>query len=342
MVFAQTRLIMTCKPVLIFTYISCVFLFCFDLTTGIAYTQPARIIFDTDMDTDCDDTGALAILHTLADRGECEILATIVCSHFPYSAPCTEAINTYFGRPDIPIGVPKGGGASIDRGSRYAKQIAERFPTTLKTNDDAPDAVQVYRKILSQQDDHSVVICSVGYLTNLAYLMASEGDEFTPLSGMELIEQKVKLWVCMGGRYPKHLDPKVYGNFKPDPKSAVKAANELPGRVVFSGLGNDIYTGYGLKELSDDNPVKIAYQLFLRDQDARNSWDPVAVMYAVRPHLDFWKLKEKGYNHIFENGTNEWRDEDKPNHNLLVMDEDAKPTLQNMMEELMTTVPAKK
>jgi hypothetical protein len=42
-----------------------------------AYTTPAdgsvKIIFDTDMHTDCDDAGALAILHTLADKGECEI-----------------------------------------------------------------------------------------------------------------------------------------------------------------------------------------------------------------------------------------------------------------------------
>ena len=75
------------------------------------YPRPCRaqvkIIYDTDMDTDCDDAGALAILHALADRGEAEILATVVSSRYRWSVPCVEAINRYYGRPDLPIGAPK-------------------------------------------------------------------------------------------------------------------------------------------------------------------------------------------------------------------------------------------
>src|SRR2546426_660484 len=41
-------------------------------------SEPVKVIFDTDMDSDCDDVLALAILHVLADRGEAEILATVV------------------------------------------------------------------------------------------------------------------------------------------------------------------------------------------------------------------------------------------------------------------------
>ena len=101
-----------------------------------------KVIFDTDMDTDCDDAGALAILHALADRGEAEILGTVVSSRYAWSAPCVEAINRYHGRGDLPIGVPKTKWADTGRrGSRYAKQIAEQYSTRLKSNDDAPDAV---------------------------------------------------------------------------------------------------------------------------------------------------------------------------------------------------------
>ena len=43
---------------------------------GVTLTAaPVKILFDTDMTTDCDDAGAMAVLHALADRGECEILA---------------------------------------------------------------------------------------------------------------------------------------------------------------------------------------------------------------------------------------------------------------------------
>lgn len=86
--------------------------------------EPLPIIFDTDMDSDCDDAGALALLHALADRGEGEILSTVVSSQHPWSGPCVDAINTYFGRPDLPIGVPQGPGRD-QQGSRFARQIAE-------------------------------------------------------------------------------------------------------------------------------------------------------------------------------------------------------------------------
>ena len=39
---------------------------------------PIRVILDTDMDSDCDDMGALAMLHALADSGEAQILAVMM------------------------------------------------------------------------------------------------------------------------------------------------------------------------------------------------------------------------------------------------------------------------
>ncbi|HWI58536.1 MAG TPA: hypothetical protein VNZ22_15025, partial [Bacillota bacterium] len=97
------------------------------LSSTLLVAEPVRLIFDTDMDSDCDDAAALAMVHALADKGEVRILATMVSSKHPWSAPCTDAINTYYGRPNLPIGVPKGPGA-IEQGSRYARQIAEEFP----------------------------------------------------------------------------------------------------------------------------------------------------------------------------------------------------------------------
>lgn len=311
------------------------------ITIPAVHSSPVKILFDTDMDTDCDDTGALAILHGLANLGEAEILGTVVSSHFPYSAPCVEAINTYYNRPNIPIAASKQPGASIDRGSRYAKQVSERFPSSIKTNSDVPDAVSVYRQVLSKQKDNSVVLVTVGYLTNAAYLLESKPDDFSPLSGKDLVAKKIKLLVCMGGRYPSHLDPKVYGNFKPDPAAAVKVAKEWPGILLFSGLGNDIYTGDALKEIPDANPVKLAYKLYLGDKPTRPSWDPITVLYAVRPNEPFWIIQKEGYNHIFENGTNEWREQNKPNHWLLKIDDRYKPYIRNLLNALMVLPPIK-
>jgi len=65
-----------------------------------------RMIFDTDIQGDADDVGTVAVLHALADSGEAEILAMGVSSKNPWSPLCLSALNTYFGRGDIPLGVP--------------------------------------------------------------------------------------------------------------------------------------------------------------------------------------------------------------------------------------------
>jgi hypothetical protein len=299
-----------------------------------------KIIFDTDMDTDCDDAGALAVLHALADRGEAEILATVVSSRYPWSAPCVEAINRYYGRPELPIGAPRSQWADTGRrGSRYARQIAEQFSTQLRTNDDAPDAVQVYRRILAGQADDSVVVVTVGYLTNIRDLLASPADALSPLTGRELVQQKVSRWVCMGGRYPEHLDPGVFGNFKPDPTSAVIAAQDWPGPIYFSGLGEDVGTGGRLNETPEDNPVRRVYQLYLKDKPTRPSWDPIAVLFAVRSQADFWRVHVGGHNHIFPNGTNQWRDGAATNHRLVQLRPGSNEMLRDALDQLMVQAP---
>jgi hypothetical protein len=85
-----------------------------------------RLIFDTDIESDVDDVGSVALLHALADRGEVEILAMGVSAKHRWSVPCLSALNTYFGRPDIPLGGVKGPG--VDEGSKYAEAIAREFP----------------------------------------------------------------------------------------------------------------------------------------------------------------------------------------------------------------------
>lgn len=115
-------------------------------------------------------------------------------------------------------------------------------------------------------------------------------------------------------------------------------STQWPGQILFTGLGNDILTGECLRELNEENPARVAYKLFLGDKPARPSWDPIAVLYSVRPELAFWKLHQEGKNHIFENGTNEWRDGVAANHVLLQLEEDSKQKLESMLEELMCVV----
>ena len=140
-----------------------------------------------------------------------------------------------------------------------------------------PMQVRLYRDILSAQPDNSVVLISIGYLTNLHNLLLSTGDEILP--GTDLVKQKVKALICMGGQYPKGRE----WNFFQDPDSTRYVLEHWPTRIVFSGyeLGVKIMSGRRLSSLRTDNPVHRSYELYDNFRD-RPSWDQVTVLYGVR------------------------------------------------------------
>lgn len=178
-------------------------LFRFSLTVLLLATltvsgAPVRVLFDTDFMTDCDDPGALGMLHALADRGECEILATFCSGLNAWNVPAIVAVNTYYGRGTLPVAAVKGSGVNMP--SAYAQPLSQRFsvPAT-----EALDALPAYRKLLAAQPDRSVVLLTVGYATNVKNLLNSKPDGISPLGGRELAAAKVIRWVNMGGNFER-------------------------------------------------------------------------------------------------------------------------------------------
>ncbi len=239
--------------------------------------EPARILFDTDICSDVDDVGAVALLHALADRGEAEIVAmTISCAN-PDCALCLDALNTYYGRSGIPIGVVRAGGVMSD--SKYVAGIAKEFPHALKSAADAPDALATLRRSLAKQPDGSVTLVSVGFLTNIAALVDSPPDAESELNGRELARRKIKVWVAMAGKFPEGAEYNV------DRAAAAsqRAIAKWPTPIVFSGfeIGQPIETGAGLKAAPADSPIRRAYELY-NGLKNRSSWDQTAVLVGVR------------------------------------------------------------
>ncbi len=275
--------------------------------------RPVRLILDTDLESDVDDVGAIAVLHALADRGEVEILATMVSSNNEHSPACLGALNAYYGRPDLPIGQVRA--HAVGRPSRYAEQIAKEFSHNV--GEDVPDATKLYREILAKEPDRSVVFCTIGFLTTLRNLLESLPDEISDLDGPTLVARKVKLWVCMGGQYPKARDRQ--SNFKFDGDSAHVAVRDWPAPIAFCGyeIGVKIDTGSSLRNTPKSNPVRRAYELFNDLQD-RHSWDQTAVLYAVRGAGDIWDEQTRGYNHVTADGANEWRPIPDKDHVYLI------------------------
>jgi inosine-uridine nucleoside N-ribohydrolase len=323
------------------------------LTSAIAAAaEPVKIIMDVDMAEDVDDVGAIAVLHALVDRGEAQILGFMVSSKNEWTVPCLEAINTWYGRPDLPIGyqhsLQYGYHNLKDPGretpSKYAEAVAKNFPHRLQRSSDAPDAAKLCRKLLAAQPDHSVTIVSVGFLSNLRDLLDSRPDESSPLDGEALVKQKVKQWVCMGGIFPggKFPDGGDEYNFMWDTTASVRAVNDWPTPVVFSGfeIGARIKTGARLKETSEKNPVRACYEYYNR-LNPRESWDETAVLYAVRGPQDDWELSAPGFCLMHARvpfGYNQWISSADGPHRYLV-EKKSPEAMARIIEDLMIQPP---
>ena len=301
-------------------------------------SQAVPIIFDTDIGTDVDDAGALAILHVLADRGEAKILAAISANQNRFSAPAIDVINTYYGHADLPIGSSKTG----PNPEEWYHDTVPDYPHDLTSSDDAPDAVALYRKILAAQPDQSVTIVVVGWLTNMADLLNSKPDRFSPLSGRALVQAKVKELVSMGGRWPN--SPKKEGeyNFRMDGPAAHKVISDWPGKVMFTGLGKDVMTGAQLvAEEAKDNPVPAFYRNFFKGHKVseRSSWDLIAVLYAVRGLADYFTAVSDGKCLGQKDGSNKWVPGPAQNHSYLLY-KMPQAELAAVIEDLLLTPPA--
>ena len=54
-----------------------------------------------------------------------------------------------------------------------------------------PEAWRLYRQLLAAQPDASVTISSIGFTTNMELLLKSPPDQYSPLSGIDLVAAKV-------------------------------------------------------------------------------------------------------------------------------------------------------
>src|SRR6266536_3555961 len=126
-------------------------------------SPPIRLIVDTDFGQWWDDVAALGMVHAAADAGRVHLLGIMSDVDNPWDAAGLDALDTWYGRPDIPIGVPTG---AISVEQNYSQLLAQSYPHAGQPS----DAVGLYRRLLQAQPDHSVTILSIGALTNLAQL----------------------------------------------------------------------------------------------------------------------------------------------------------------------------
>ncbi|SDU29394.1 hypothetical protein SAMN05444156_3120 [Verrucomicrobium sp. GAS474] len=304
---------------------------------------PVPILVDTDLGSDCDDAGALAVLHALADAGEAEIAACLYSSgRNRYGPGCLAAINAYYGRPDVPIGTA----AESDLGdprNDFLEPIATNralYGHGASERGEFPSLLTVYRRVLAALPDGSARIVSIGHTRGLHDLLFSGPDGESPLSGHELIRRKVDVWVAMGGSFP--VEEKAGWNFGRNGAAAYSASlvEGWPTPIVFSGyeIGLPLRTGPGLRETPPGNPVRESYRLWENAlETGRSSWDQTAILCAVRGAGEYWSLR-RGRCRVDAGGRTQWGDAPDGPHAHLVP-KMASESLCREIEELMCRPP---
>lgn len=305
--------------------------------------QPVKIIFDTDFGPDYDDVGALAFLHAMADSGKVEILATISCNRHELVAPGIDVLNTYYGRPDIPVGAPKGNAVNMGSSQHWLDTLAAKYPHDIKTTSETPDAINLYRKILASQPDSSVTIVTVGFLTNLADLLQSEADSISPLTGIELISKKVKKLVSMAGKFPTGRE----FNIHMDSSASVYALKNWPTHVIFTGfeIGWNIRTGLNVMKMDAvNNPVKDVFRISIplseEDKNGRMSWDETAVLIGTYGTEGFF-TKVRGNIIVNNDGSNTWNKDPNGLHEYVIQEMPLND-MEKFIENRMMHMPVKK
>ncbi len=319
-----------------------------------AKEQTVPVILDTDMHTDCDDVGALALLHAFADEGKARILGVVHSAPAPMGPACVDAINTWYGRGDIPVGTIDWPGYATDpryahyrhsaqliedAGSDYVPVVAAEFPCTHSADEPYEDGVRLYRRLLASAEDHSVVICAVGQLQALARLLDSSPDDVSPLTGEALVRSKVKLFVTMGkGDWPHGRDT---FNWRCDMPSAERVLNHWPGPLAVMTHGDDILTGSRLVAQGDaQSPTRRAYDIYLKTEDKlRSSWDQCAVYYAVAGTGDlFHEMRGRQLRFDAGTGRHEWVVDETSKH--IYLDQSASSErIAEIVEEYMCRPP---
>lgn len=323
------------------------------------HSEPISIIFDTDMDLDCDDAGALAVLHALMDSNETKVLGVIVDVPFEASAKCVMIINNYYNRPEIPVGLledteyEKGKKYQLYKGAKkqlakfrdyYTNKIVEHFSSDITKSQKIWDSTNLYRHLLSNSEDHSVVIVAVGLLTALKALLDSPPDDLSPLNGIDLVKLKVKKLVTMGiGSFPSAQEE---FNWLMDWESARFVISHWPTDLVVQSNGTEFLTGNKLSiKTPESNPVRKIYETYLKGPRKGNfSWDLITALYGVRGSEPYLEEKE-GYRLILEPelGKNHWIpvENHEFNHSFLIL-KPPKIRLKKAIEDLLTKLPKKK
>jgi inosine-uridine nucleoside N-ribohydrolase len=305
--------------------------------------KPVPVIFDTDIGNDIDDVLALQILFQYEAERKIDLLGITISKSFPRVVDYVDAYARLNNRGEIPLGFAYNG---------VNPEPYKYVPVTLDTLVDGkpvllsqrkldasiPEGYKLMRKLIAAQADSSVVLIVVGPETNIARLLQSQPDEFSHLSGLELVKQKVKLVSVMGGLYNKEYDFAEW-NILQDLKAAQTFFSTCPVPLVASGfeVGNKLlYPATSiLNDFADGDihPLVVSYKVYQPMPYDRPTWDLTSVLHGVEPEKGYFELSPPGTITIDSLGNTHFEEKAAGLHRFLQLKDNQQAVLDTMIQK---------
>lgn len=258
--------------------------------------EPKKIIFDTDMGTDCDDVIAMDLLISAHRQGLCKLVGVTCTSLNPEGATCARAILNYRGMGELPLSAAPSKEAEV---LWYGEVVSKWFPDLSRMEEPFPDSVSELRRLIAENPGVTVVV--VGNFYNVGALLQSPPDAVSSLSGVELVRQNVSAFVLMAGCFTHQtgvdfrdpvprlpdggIEPWVEYNVRCDIPAAQAFFDRMPAEVEVCLLpfeaAYDVLTGRALLRKGHGSPEALAVFAHGECLTGRHSWDPMTALYAV-------------------------------------------------------------
>ncbi len=235
-----------------------------------------QIILGTDWWTDCDDAVALRLLCRAHKAGEIDFKGIIINACMEHSVASMKYFLKAENMENLPMGIDLEATDFLGIPS-YQKGLAALDAPI--ANESAENGVRLYRRLLAEASER-VEIIEIGFMNVVAALLSSEADDISPLTGFELVREKVaKFWV-MAGKWDDNPGSEHNFNLCPRAREAAHAfCKDCPVPVTFLGfeVGVSVITGGDLTE------GDVLHQVLVDHGSAkgRSSWDPMTALLAV-------------------------------------------------------------
>lgn len=273
------------------------------------------VIIDSDFASDADDVLAVRLAMCFQDLGLLDIRGIALSTTYSRSPLAVHALCHQDGYGNIPVAMDTSGNG-VQVHTNYIDVMSE-MP---RSRSDYEQPAAMYRRILSESDT-KVNIITLGFLQNIQALMNSRPDQYSPLTGMELIAKKVDTIYIVGGNSTGKPSFNFYWTGEKVVNAARDVAHDFPARIVFlqSDLSDDTFCGQFYQTKDSGRYDIVSKALFSNDQyEGVVAWDVFSVWCAVQDINDnleasFLEL-ERGTQYISHTGATQWTADDAGRH----------------------------